>query len=63
MAIIDLEVLDAFDSFGDAIVQSESLVAMLRDKWFDVSDIVDTLYYLVNRGILVINITGGVQRA
>jgi hypothetical protein len=63
MTISDLDVLDAIDSFGDESVKSGSLLTKLRDEGFDVTDIVNTLYYLIDRGILFVNITGTVQRA
>ena len=63
MSITDQDVLDAFDSFGDASVQSMALQVRLRDRGFDISNIVDAINGLINQGILVIKGTGGIRRA
>ena len=63
MAIIDIEVLDAFESFGDESAQSRLLIDKLCEEGFEASDIVETLYGLVDQGVFIVNTMGGVERA
>lgn len=63
MAITDIELLDAFESFGEESVQSRLLLAKLADKGFEATSIVNTLYSLIDQEVLAVGITGKVQRA
>jgi hypothetical protein len=63
MTITDMDVLDAFDSIGDVSIPSSLLEARLLDEGFNLPDIVENLFNLVNRGLFVVNITGFIQRA
>lgn len=63
MAITDIELLDAFESFGEESVQGRLLLSKLADKGYEVTSVVSTLYLLIDQGVLDVGITGGVQRA
>lgn len=62
MPITNQDVIDTFDSFRDASIQSMALQARLLERGFDMSDIATTINALINQGILVINKTGGIRR-
>lgn len=63
MAITDIELLDAFESFGEESVQGGLLLSKLADRGYEVTSVVSTLYSLIDQGVLAVGITGGVQRA
>ena len=63
MKVTDQDVLDAFDSFEEESVTNTLLQAKLSDDGFDLANIIDAIYKLTNRGLLIVNITGDVQRA
>ena len=62
MAVTDIELLDAFESFDEEGVHSRLLLAKLLDKGYETSSIVNTLYALIDQGVLAVGITGKVQR-
>lgn len=56
------QVLDAFDSFGDASVQSMALQAKLERQGFDSTSVVHAVNDAIAAGMLVMSATGGIRR-